>query len=322
MKAIQTKQYGGEEQLEMVELAKPQAGKNQVVVRVFAASFNPIDGKLTSGNMRQMFPLQFPFTPGADFSGVVDSVGDGVNEFQPGDEVWGDSGMGGAYAEYIAIEADKIAIKPKSLNHIEAASLALVGQTALQMADRAGIQKGQSVLIHGAGGAVGGVATQESRRRGAKVIGTAAQASLNRVKEYGAEQVIDYKTTPFEKSVQGVDVVLDTVGGETLERSYAVLKRGGVLVAITQPPSEQEAAKHQVKASMLVTESNAASLKKLAELVDSGAIKPCVGKVLSLSEVANGWRDARSGQVEGKIVFKVAAEAEAGKARRSASASE
>jgi NADPH:quinone reductase-like Zn-dependent oxidoreductase len=322
MKAIQTKQYGGEENLELVEVAKPQAGKNQIVVRVFAASLNPIGGKLTSGSMRQMFPLQFPFTPGADFSGVVDSVGDGVKEFQPGDEVWGDSGMGGAYAEYIAIDADKVGMKPKSLNHIEAASLALVGQTALQMIDRAGIQKGQSVLIHGAGGAVGGVATQESHRQGAKVIGTAGQASLSRVKEYGAEQVIDYKTTPFEKNVQGVDVVLDTVGGETLQRSFAVLKKGGVLVAITQPPPEEEAAKQQVKASLLLTESNAAGLKKLAELVDSGAIKPCVGKVYSLSEVANGWRDARSGQVEGKIVFKVAAEAEAGKARRSASASE
>jgi NADPH:quinone reductase-like Zn-dependent oxidoreductase len=322
MKAIQTKQYGGEEQLELVEIAKPNAGKNQVVVRVFATSLNPVDGKLTSGSMRQIYPVQFPFTPGADFSGVVDSVGDGVKQFQPGDEVWGYAGTGGAYAEYIAIEAGKIGLKPKSLNHIEATSLALVGQTALQMVDRAGIQKGQTVLIQGAGGAVGGVATQESHRRGAEVIGTGAQASLNQVKEYGAEQVIDYKATPFEKNVQGVDVVLDTVGGETLQRSFAVIKKGGTLVSIVQPPSEEEAAKHQVNATMLVTASNTATLNKLAELIDSGAIKPFVGKVYSLDEVANGWRDGRSGQIEGKIVFKVAAEAESGKARRSASASE
>ena len=322
MKAIQTKQYGGEEQLEVVEIAKPKAGQNQVVARILATSLNPIDGKLTSGRMRQMLPLQFPFTPGADFSGVVDCVGDGVKQFQPGDEVWGYAGMGGAYAEYIAVEESRIGLKPKSLNHIEAASLALVGQTALQMVDRAGIQKGQTVLIHGASGGVGAVATQESHRRGAQVIGTGSQASLNRVKEYGADQVIDYKATPFERSVQGVDVVLDTTGGETLQRSFAVLKKGGVLVSIVQPPSEEEAAKHQVKATMLVTESTTASLNKLAELVDSGAIKPFVGKVYSLNEVANGWRDGRSGQVEGKIVFKVAAEAESGKARRSASASE
>ena len=308
MKAIEIKQYGGDEQLEMVDVSQPKAGKRQLVVRVLATSYNPIDPKRTSGAMRQIFPLQFPFVPGGDFSGVVDSVGAGVEGFQPGDEVYGYSMAGGAYAEYIAIDEDKVALKPKSLNHIESASLALVAQTALQMLDRSGVQKGQIVLIHGAGGAVGGVAVQVAHHRGATVIGTAAAASLQRVKEYGADQVIDYAASPFEKSVQSVDAVLDTVGGDVQQRSFGVLKPGGVLVAITQPPSEEQAAKYHVRASMLVTEVTSASLRTVAQLVDAGEIKPCVGKVYPLSEVASAWRESRSNQVEGKIVFKVGAD--------------
>jgi NADPH:quinone reductase-like Zn-dependent oxidoreductase len=164
IKAIQTKQYGGEVQLELVEVPKPQARKGQVVVRIFATRFNSIDVKLTSGNMRQVMPLQFRFVPGVDFSSVVDSVGEGVSEFRAGDEVWGYPVGGGSYAEYLAVDADKIASKPKALNHIEAAALALVGQTALQAVDLAGVQKGQTVLIHGAGGAVGSVAGSASAR--------------------------------------------------------------------------------------------------------------------------------------------------------------
>jgi NADPH:quinone reductase-like Zn-dependent oxidoreductase len=325
MKAIQTKDYGGEDQLKLVEVPQPKAEKGQVVVRIAATTFNPIDVKLTSGDMRQMFPLQFPFVPGADFSGVVDSVGEGVAQFRAGDEVWGYSPGGGAYAEYIAIEADKIGPKPRTLTHIESASLPLVGQTALQMVERAGIRNGQTVLIHGAGGAVGSVAVQEARRRGATVIANGSTGSADRLKSYGANRVIDYETTPFENSVRNVDVVLDTVGGDTLQRSYEVLKEGGVLVAITQPPSEQEAAKRRLKASMVLTQPNSATLKTLSELADSGEIKPFVGKVYPLSEAANAWRDNHSHHVDGKIAFKVSAEAEQTPkppARRSATASE
>lgn len=319
MKAIQTKQYGGEEQLQLAEVPKLQAGKGQVVVRIFATTLNPIDVKLTSGNMRQMMPLQFPFVPGADFSGVVDSVGEGVTEFRAGDEVWGYPSGGGTYAEYIAVDANKISAKPKTLSHVEAASLALVGLTAFQMIDRAGVQKGQTVLIQGAGGAVGSVAVQEVHRRGAKVIGTAARASFDRLKTYGADELIDYESTPFEQSVKGVDVVLDAVGGDVLQRSFGVLKTGGVLVSIVEPPSEEEAKKHQVKASVVVTEGSAAGSRKLAELVDAGDIKPFIARVYPLNEVARAWRESRSQHVEGKIAFQVAAEAGA---RRSAAASE
>lgn len=313
MKAVQMKQYGGEEELQLVDVAKPTAGKGQVVVRIVATSLNPIDLKRTSGAMKQMFPVQFPFTPGGDVSGVVDSVGEGVKEFKEGDEVWGYAQNGGAYAEFIAIGADKVAPKPKKLNYIETASLALVGQTALQMVDRAEVQKGQTVLIHGAGGAVGSVAVQETHRRGAKVIGTAAKESFERLKGYGADQLIDYEHEAFDKLVRDVDVVLDAVGGETLQRSYGVVKEGGVLVSVVQPPSEEEARKRRIKASMVITETSSASLKRVGDLVAAGAIKPFVGKVYPLSEVAKGWREGRTNHVEGKIVFQVAAEAGRGK---------
>lgn len=307
MKAIQIQQYGGPEQLEMVEVPKPTAGKGQVVVRIAATSFNPIEPNRASGKMRQTFPLQFPFTPGGDFSGVVDSVGEGVTKFKAGDEVIGYSMAGGAYAEFIAIDVDKVARKPKSIGHLEAASLALVAQTATQMLDRAGVEKGKKVLVQGAGGGVGSVAVQVAHRRGAKVIGTASAKSMERVKGYGADQVLDYEADRFEDSVKEVDAVLDTVGGAVQQRSYAVLKDGGTLVAINQPPSEEEAKRHHVKASMLITETSAGSLQTVAGMVDDGTITPCVGKVYPLSEVAQAWRDVQSNGIEGKVVFAVAA---------------
>lgn len=309
MKTIQINRYGGEEQLELLEAPKPSAAQGQVLVRIFATSFNPIDVKLASGTMKEVAPLQFPFTPGADFSGAVDSVGPGVQQFRHGDEVWGNS-MGGTYAEYFVVPADKIARKPKSLSHIEATALALVGQTAFQLVDRAGVRQGQTVLVQGGGGAVGSITVQEAHRRGAKVIATAARPSFERLKQYGADELIDYETESFENLVSDVDVVLDTVGGDTLQRSYGAVKQGGVLVTIVQPPSEGEAAKRHITASMVVTDGNFALLQKLAQLADAGEIKPFVGKVYPLAEAAIAWREARSRLSEGKIVLKVAAEPE------------
>lgn len=322
MKAIQMNDYGDEGQFKMVDVPQPKAAKGQIVVRIVATSLNPIDPKRTSGNMRQAFPLQFPFIPGGDFSGVVDSVGEGVTTLRTGDEVFGYSLAGGAYAEYIAVDADKAALKPKTLNHIEAASLALVAQTALQALDRAGVEKGQTVLILGAGGAVGSVAVQVSHERGAKVIGTASAASMDRLKQYGADQIIDYEKEAFDTIVKDIDVVLDCVGGDVLQRSFRVLNPGGVLVSIVQPPPADLAAKYHIQASMLATEPSSHTLQKIARMVDAGDIKPFVGKVYPLSDAASGWRESRAHHVEGKIVFKVAEGAIASGSSRAATASE
>ena len=305
MKAVQVKQYGGEEQLQVVEVPRPEVGAKQVLVRVAATSFNPVDPKRVSGAMRQVFPLQFPFTPGGDFSGVVESVGPEAKSFRVGDEVIGYAMAGGAYAEFIAVDEDKIALKPKSVGHVEAASLALVAQTASQMLDRVGAEKGKTVLIHGAGGAVGGAAVQIAHGRGATVIATAAAHSVVRVRANGADKVIDYAAEPFEKSVHDVDAVLDTVGGPVQQRSFEVIKPNGALVAITQPPVAEEAAKHKVNASFLITEVSRGSLQTVARMIDAGEIKPFVSKVYPLSEVAKAWEAQRLKPAEGKIVFAV-----------------
>jgi len=303
MKAIQLKQYGGPEQLVLTEVPKPQAKPGQVVVRIFATSFNPVDPKRTSGDMRQVFPIEFPFIPGGDFSGVIDSIGEGVGDFEVGDEVYGYSMPGGAYAEFVAVDPGVVARKPVSLNHVEAASLALVAQTASQALSEAKPSAGQTILIHGAGGAVGGVAVQLAHQTGARVIATASAESQARVRQYGADQVIDYKSTPFESIVKDVDVVLDTIGGDVQQRSFSVLKPGGLLLAMTQPPSQEKAAEHHVRAMMLFTKPAAANLQTLAAQIDAGKIKPFVGKTAPLSSVAKVWADLRKQHVEGKIVF-------------------
>jgi NADPH:quinone reductase-like Zn-dependent oxidoreductase len=309
MKAIQITQYGNEDQLQIVDIPQPKAAKGQIVVRVATVTFNPIDSKLTSGAMKQIAPLHFPFVPGSDFSGVVDSLGEDVKDFKPGDAVFGYSPASGAYAEFVVVDANKAAKKPSQLSDAEAASLGVVGQTALQMLDRAGLQKGQTVLVQGAGGSVGSIVVQVAHHRGIKVIATATAKDIARLKEYGANQVIDYKAERFEDHVKGVDAVLDAVGGDVQARSFGILKPGGVLVSITQPPSEELARKFHVKASMLLTEPSTESLNKITELVNARVIKAFIGKTYPLSEVKSAWKEIHAGHIDGKVVFQVATDA-------------
>lgn len=307
MKSIQAKQYGGEEQLELVDVPRPEPGPQQVMVRVAATSFNAIDPKRGSGVMRQIMPLQFPHTPGGDFSGTVEAVGAEVKNFQSGDEVFGYSMLGGAYAEFIATDANNVTLKPKIVGHVEAASLALVAQTARQMLERVGAKSGQTILIHGASGAIGGVTIQIAHKLGVKVIAVASAQAFDRLKQYGADQLID-STSKFEDKAKNIDAVLDTVGGDVQQRSYSVLKPGGALVAITQPPSAEEAAKHNVQASFLVTAVSTASLDVVAKAVDSGEIKPLVGQVRPLADVAQAWREIKAARPQGKVVFTIGME--------------
>jgi NADPH:quinone reductase-like Zn-dependent oxidoreductase len=303
MKAIELKDFGGPEQLVETDFPKPVAQRGQVVVRIHATSLNPIDPKRASGHMRQIFPVIFPFIPGGDFSGTVDSIGENVVGYELGDEVWGDSAAAGAYAEYLAIHVDQIARKPRNLTFVEAASLALVAQTAQQALDHANLQPGQTILIHGAGGAVGSAAVQLAHTLGARVIASASPGSFERLRSYGADQLIDYKTTRFESAVKDVDVVLDGVGGETQQRSYAVLKRGGILVAISQPPNTDEAAKYGVRAMMFSTQDSPETLNQLTTEIEAGRLKPYVVKTYPLSEIPQAWRDSATERTTGKVVF-------------------
>ena len=307
MQAIQVNEYGGPEQLKVVEVHKPIAQRGQVVVRVHAASFNPVDAKQVSGKMREVFPLIFPYFPGFDFSGVIDSVAENISGYQPGDIVYGTSN-GGAYAEFVAVEVNKISPKPRNLSHVEAASLGVVAQTALQALDHAHLEAGQTILIQGASGSVGSAAVQLAKARGAHVIASGSAASLERLRSYGADQVLDYKTTPFESVASNVDAVLDGVGGEVQQRSYAVLKPGGYLIAITQPPSPAEAQKHGVHAMFFSTDSSIDTLQKLTPLIESGQLKPHVAKTYPLNAASQAWQDIAIDRPDGKVVFAVVPE--------------
>lgn len=305
MKAVLLNEYGGPEQLVIGDAPQPTPGAGQVLVRILATSLNPVDLKRASGKMREVFPVKFPFIPGGDFSGTIESLGDGVKTFHVGDEVFGYSMTGGAYAEYIVMGVDEVATKPKQVTDVEAASLAIVGQTAMQMVENANLTAGQTVLILGAGGAVGSILVQLAHARGAKIIAVAYAESAERLSKNGADVVIDAATTPLETAANQVDVVFDCLGGELQQRSFPTLKRGGVLLSITMPPSAEEAAKYGVRAEMLFTKSSAENLQKLAEKVDGGEIKPFVGRTYPLDQVSEVWALSRSEHIEGKVVFTV-----------------
>ena len=303
MKAIVLKAYGGPEQLAYEEVPRPEAGPKQVVVRIKATSLNPVDLKRASGAMRQAFPVSFPFIPGGDFSGVIEQIGPQVSALRVGDEVFGYAMGGGAYADFIAMDEDKVALKPRTVDDTGTAALAIVAQTALQGIERAGLKAGQRVLIHGAGGAVGSLAVQLAKAQGAYVIAAAYAPSRDRLLEAGADQVLLYEDKDAVFRMESMDLVLDTIGGEIQQRSFALLKPEGLLISFAQPPSQEEAKKLGIHAEMLFTQTSKSSLEQVAALADAGKLTPFVGPRYPLSEVPKAWTDSRANHVEGKIVF-------------------
>jgi NADPH:quinone reductase-like Zn-dependent oxidoreductase len=307
MKAIRVHAYGGPEQLREEEAPDPKADSGKVLVRIHAASVNPIDFKLASGNMRQIMPINFPWIPGGDFSGVVTEVGPGVTGLKKGDAVYGDASGGGAYAELYAAPVGMVAAKPQKLSDVEAASVPLAAQTAWQgLFDNGHLTRGETVLIHGAAGGVGSFAVQLAHLKGAKVLATGSASSADYLRSLGADQVIDYKATPFESVAKNIDLVLDLIGGDTQKRSFSVLKAGGRLIATAQPPSPEEAAKHKVEAAMMQMKANTTNLQQLAELLDAGKLKTGVTKTYPLSKVRDAWTEIIAGHARGKIVLQVA----------------
>ena len=299
MKAIQLHGYGFD-QLRYEEVPTPQVGPGQVLVRVRAASVNQIDAGKASGAVRQFFPLTFPWTPGGDFTGTVEAVGAGVSQVQPGHDVYGTCPAGGdaptyggAYAEYIVVPAATLAAKPAALSFAEAAAVPIAALTAWQGLFRGGqLQAGQTVLIHGAAGGVGAFAVQFAHQHGAKVMATAAAEDLNFVRSLGADEVIDYHTSRFETAARRVDVVFDLVGGEVQQRSYAVLKAGGYLVATSQPPSPEEAAKHAVHGVMFKMQASGADLALFTPLFSAGTLRVDLARTYPLEQAGLAWADS------------------------------
>jgi len=306
MKAIRIHQYGGPEVLAQVETQRPTPGHDEVLIKVHAAAVNPIDWKMRAGHVKEFFPLTFPATLGWDVSGTVEETGDQVTQFKRGDEVYALI-QGGGYAEYAVAPATVVAKKPRTLDHIHAAAVPVAGVTAWQVLfEVAQIQPGQKVLIHAAAGGVGNFAVQLAKAKGAYVIGTASSRNQTFLGELGVDKAIDYQKTRFEDVVKDADAVLDTIGGDTQERSFKALKKGGILVSIVQPPSQDLAAKHGVRASFYGGHASSSDLTEIAKLIDSGKVKIVVDSVLPLAEARRAHELSESGHARGKIVLKVA----------------
>ncbi len=309
MKAVRIHGYGGPEVLTLEEAACPRPAAGEILVRVHAAGVNPVDWKVREGHLKTLVQHRFPLIPGWDFSGVVVAAGPGAGRFRKGEEVYSrpDLARDGAYAEYIVVREAEVARKPKSLDHIQAAAVPLACLTAWQaLFDASGLSRGQRVLIHAAAGGVGTFAVQLAKWKGAYVIGTASPRNHELLRRLGADELIDYQATPFEDAVGDVDVVLDTMAGEVQQRSWKVLKRGGILVSILSPPSAEEAAAHGARGKPVFVQPNAAELAQIAELIDSGAVIPVVETILPLAEARRAQELSQAGHVRGKIVLRVA----------------
>jgi NADPH:quinone reductase-like Zn-dependent oxidoreductase len=307
MKAIRIHGYGGPEVLQYEDVVVPTPVAGELLIKVQAASVNPLDWKTRAGYLKGLFPHTLPFILGWDASGVVEAVGSGVTKFKKGDEVYTRTNRDGTYAEYAILKETEAALKPKSVDHVSAAGIPLAALTAWQaLFEKARLAAGQKILIHGASGGVGSFAVQFAKWKGAQVIGTASAKNQALLRELGTDEPIDYGTTRFDDVVRGVEVVFDTVGGDTQERSWKVLNKGGILVSIVPPPPPAElAAKYGVRAEMLGSQASSDQLEEIAKLVDSGHVRPVVENVFPLAEARRAHELIATGHTRGKIVLKV-----------------
>jgi NADPH:quinone reductase-like Zn-dependent oxidoreductase len=304
MNAIRYYQFGVPEVLKLEQVPQQEPLEGEVLVRVHAAGVLPVDWKIRKGLFPM--PIQFPHIPGTAFAGVVVGLGSGVTEYQIGQAVFGRSSKG-TYAEYTTAPIESITLKPESMSFDEAATISGGATTAWRaIIQDGGVKAGDRVLVHGAAGGVGLFATQFARWKGAYVIGTCGPANVDFVRALGAETVIDYTSTPFEQVVQDADLVLDTMGGNTLERSWSVIRRGGMLISLLgQPPSMDKAQELGVRI-MRPSLATSHDLSNIAVLMDQGTIKTFVERIYSLSEAHLAHEHSQTGHGRGRIVLHIA----------------
>jgi NADPH:quinone reductase-like Zn-dependent oxidoreductase len=311
MKAIRIHNYGGPEVLQYEDAPRPKPQAGEVLIRVHATGVNPIDWKVREGHMKDFWPHKFPLILGWDLSGVVEELGPSpaaAARFKVGDEVYSlpDPTRNGAYADYIVVRESELALKPNSLHHIRAAAVPLAALTAWQsLFDTAQLQPGQRVLIHAGSGGVGHLAVQLAKWKGAYVFATASTKNKALLRELGVDEPIDYKQQRFENVARNIDIVLDTLGGETQERSWSVLKKGGILVSLVQPPSEDKAQELGVRAALLGARPSGEQLSEIAKIIDSGKLAPIINRIIPLSEARRAHELSQSGHSHGKIVLRV-----------------
>ncbi|GAF43084.1 NADP-dependent oxidoreductase [Rhodococcus wratislaviensis] len=332
MKAFVLDRYGNNDGVRSGEIPEPELGSGDVLVQIHAASVNPLDLRIREGKLKPILPYGLPLVLGNDLAGVVVKVGPDARRFQPGDEVYArpDQGRIGAFAQLIAMNEDDVAVKPRELTMEEAASVPLVGLTAWQaLIEKANLQAGQKVLIHAGSGGVGTFAIQLAKHLGATVATTTSTANVEWVQRLGADIVIDYKKEDFAAILQDYDVVVDTLGGETLEKSLRVLKPGGKVISVSGPPDREfakeaglnwilqqvmcllsfrirrKAKRDKVTYSFLFMKSSGDQLRKLASIIDSGAIRPVVDQVFPFESTKEALAYVEQGRAKGKVVVKV-----------------
>ena len=311
MKAIVIHQYGKPDVLKYEDAPLPEPKENQILVRVIAAGVNPVDGAARSEKYAKFFGIKLPFIPGYDIAGVVEKTGGKVTKFKAGDSVYAYIGLGegGGYAQYAVVTEEEAAPKPKSLTYESAAAVPVVALTAWQaLIDTANLSAGQTVLIHGGSGGVGSFAIQIAKARGAKVIATASTANQDFLKQLGAEVAIDYTKQKFEEVAKSVDVVLDSVGKDTLARSYAIVKKGGFVVTLVARIDEAELTKDGILGASLSVKPDSNELAEIGKLIDEGKIKVVISQTFPLSEAMKAQEQVATGHTRGKIVLKVAEE--------------
>jgi len=308
MKAIRIHEFGGPEVLKYEEAPQPSPEVDEVVIKVHASGVNPIDLKIRAGLAQKKFPVHLPLIPGWDVSGEIEEVGGDIINFRKGDEVYSrpDPTRDGTYAEYVAVKANQINLKPKSIDHVKAAAVPLAGLTAWQaLFDHGELEEGQKILIHGATGGVGSYAVQLAKWKGAYVIGTTSAKNIDFLMDLNADEAIDYNNENFENKVKGVDLVIDLIGGDTQKRSLKIIKNGGRLITTVAPQYKELAKEKNIHLESFMAQSDPEDLEQIAALIDQGKLKPKVEKVMHLKDAVKAHELLENGSVKGKIVLEV-----------------
>ena len=309
MKAVRIGTFGGPDVLKLEDLPIPEPHEGEILVKVQAASVNPVDYKIREGKYPAVKADNLPIVMGRDISGIIASCGAGsADGLKEGDAIYAMLGIDrGGYAEYAIVKPGEAARKPASVDYVAAAAVPLAGLTAWQGLFRyGGLKAGQRVLIHGGSGGVGHFAIQFAKAKGATVIATAGGEHIDFLRSIGADEAIDYKKQRFEDLVHDVDLVYDLIGGETQERSFRVLKKGGILVSTLTEPNQDKARQYGVRGTRYTVEPNAAELDDIARLIDAGKVKPKVSKVFTLAEAAKAQSCVAEDHPEGKVVLRIA----------------
>ena len=308
MRAAVAHEYGGPEKLKVEEVPVPEPQENEILVRVIASGVNPADPLILGGKLAKEFGTHLPLVLGYDMAGVVVKTGANITKLKVGDPVYAYLLWGGGWAEYCISNETESAIKPKSLNFAEASAVPLAALTAWQAFELGKLQSGQTILVHGGSGGVGSFAIQIAKARGARVIATASTANQDLLKQLGADVAIDYTQPNWESNVHDVDFALVPVGGETMRRTYGVIKKGGILVSIASRYDEAELKKREVRGAFLSSHPNSAELAEITKLIDAGKIKPIVSQTLPLTDAAKADEQAETHHTRGKIVLKIGEE--------------